>query len=277
MPAPSKVFDAPAAIAEVRYRGEADATAECDLFLECTAGKEGQFTERFMTAASPGIICTTLMNQHYDSYDAYITAVAREMKKEYELIHGRGFVLQLDCPDLAMERQGMFQDESESGFQKAIETHVEAINLAVENIPAEDIRLHVCYGNYDGPNYHDVPLEVILPVIYQAKVGALSLEMANPRHQHEYETLRKMPLPDGMNLIPGVVESTSNYIEHPQVICNRLLEAVDAVGDRERVIGGSDCGFGTFAGWEFVATSIVWAKFESLRDGAALASAKLWS
>ncbi len=198
------------------------------------------------------------------------------MQEEYQLIHSRGLVLQLDCPDLAMERQGLFKNETEAGFIRAIELHVDALNSALENIPAGDVRLHVCYGNYDGPHYHDVPLEVILPVLYQAKVGALSLEMANPRHQHEYDVLKKVPPPDPMILVPGVVESASNYIEHPQVICNRVVQAVDAVGDRERVIASSDCGFGTFAGWEFVAQSVVWAKFEAMREGAELATRKLW-
>jgi 5-methyltetrahydropteroyltriglutamate--homocysteine methyltransferase len=276
VPRPSKVFDAPAAIGEIAYIGREQAEAECALFEKCSAPYAGRWIERFMTAASPGIVCTTMMNHHFDSHETYIRAVARAMQEEYELIHAKGFLLQLDCPDLAMERQGLFKNESDAGFVKAIELHVDALNGALENIPAEDVRLHVCWGNYDGPHYHDVPLEIILPVLYQAKVGALSLEMANPRHQHEYRVLKQSPLPDRMILIPGVVESCSNYIEHPEVVSNRILEAVDAVGDRERVIASSDCGFGTFAGWEFVAESVVWAKFEALCDGARLATAKLW-
>jgi len=276
VPKSGKVFDTPAAIGEISYIGKEQTEAECAMFEKCSAPYEGRYAQRFMTAASPGIICTTMMNHYFDSYENYVRAVAKAMTQEYELIHARGFILQLDCPDLAMERQGLFKKESEAGFVKAIELHVDAINSALENIPAEAVRLHVCYGNYDGPHYHDVPLEVILPVLYKAKVGALSLEMANPRHQHEYAVLKKAPPPHHMVLIPGVVESASNYIEHPQVICNRILQAVDAVGDRERVIASSDCGFGTFAGWEFVAQSVVWAKFEAMRAGADLATRKLW-
>jgi 5-methyltetrahydropteroyltriglutamate--homocysteine methyltransferase len=276
VPKPSKVFDAPAAIGEIGYIGKAQTEAECALFEKCSAPYAGRYAERFMTAASPGIICTTMMNHYFDTHERYLRAVARAMQEEYRLIHSSGLVLQLDCPDLAMERQGLFKNETEAGFIKAIELHIDALNSALENIPAGDVRLHVCYGNYDGPHYHDVPLEIILPVLYQAKVGALSLEMANPRHQHEYDVLKKAPPPDHMILVPGVVESASNYIEHPQVICNRILQAVDAVGDRERVIASSDCGFGTFAGWEFVAQSVVWAKFEAMREGAELATRKLW-
>jgi 5-methyltetrahydropteroyltriglutamate--homocysteine methyltransferase len=276
IPKPSKVFDAPAAIGEIGYIGKAQTEAECALFEKCSAPYAGRHVERFMTAASPGIICTTMMNHYFDTHERYLRAVAKAMQEEYQLIHSRGLVLQLDCPDLAMERQGLFKNETEAGFIRAIELHVDALNSALENIPAGNVRLHVCYGNYDGPHYHDVPLEVILPVLYQAKVGALSLEMANPRHQHEYDVLKKVPPPDPMILVPGVVESASNYIEHPQVICNRVLQAVDAVGDRERVIASSDCGFGTFAGWEFVAQSVVWAKFEAMREGAELATRKLW-
>ena len=272
----AKVFDAPAATSEVRYADLSPAIRECDMFDVAVKSFDGKVVDRFMTAASPGIVCTTLGNQHYDSHESYVRAVAREMKKEYELIHSRAYVLQLDCPDLAMERHGMWQDKDVREFQKAIEIHVDAINEACANIPPERIRLHVCWGNYDGPHDCDVPLEDVLPIVAQAKVGAFSLEFANPRHQHEYEALKKHPLPKDVIVIPGVIDSTVNYIEHPQVVRNRILEAVDAVGDRERIIAGCDCGFGTFAGWEMVAPSIVWKKFEALAEGARLASRDLW-
>ncbi|MEQ8230453.1 MAG: methionine synthase, partial [Gammaproteobacteria bacterium] len=193
-----------------------------------------------------------------------------------ELIHERGYLLQLDCPDLAMERHGMFQHDSLKEFQDAIAIHIDAINEACVNIPRERIRLHVCWGNYDGPHDCDVPLADILPVIREARVGAFAIEFANPRHQHEYASLKKLGLPDDVLLIPGIIDSTVNYIEHPQVVCNRILEAVDAMGDKERVIAGCDCGFGTFAGWEMVADSVVWAKFAALAEGARMASARLW-
>ena len=272
----SKVFDAPSAVAQVQYKDLGQAIKECDLFDSALKACGDRATETFMTAASPGIVCTTLRNRYYDSHEEYVYAVAREMKKEYELINERGFLLQLDCPDLAMEWHGMFQHGTLREFQDAIAMHIDAINVAVANIPPEKIRLHVCWGNYDGPHDCDVPMEDILPIIYAAKVGAFSLEFANPRHQHEYAALKKHRLPRDVLLIPGVIDSTCNYIEHPQVVCNRLLEAVDAVGDRERVIAGADCGFGTFAGWEMVAPSVVWKKFGALAEGARLATKSLW-
>jgi 5-methyltetrahydropteroyltriglutamate--homocysteine methyltransferase len=170
----------------------------------------------------------------------------------------------------------MFQHGSLRDFQDAIAIHIDAINEACVNIPRDRIRLHVCWGNYDGPHDHDVPMADILPIIRDANVGAFSLEFANPRHQHEYAVLKQNPLPDDTLLLAGVIDSTVNYIEHPQVICNRILEAVAAVGDKERVIAGVDCGFGTFAGWEMVAASVVWKKFAALAEGARLASKKLW-
>ncbi len=273
----AKVMDAPKAIAEVAYVDLGPAERECDLFAGALKEHEGRYTETFMTAASPGIVCTTLRNGFYDSHEAYVRAVARELKKEYELIHQRGFLLQLDCPDLAMERHCMFQNYTTAAFCDVVALHVDAINSAVENIPADRVRLHVCWGNYDGPHDSDVPMEDILPLLYEAKVGALSLEFANPRHQHEYAALRRYPLPDSMLLLPGVIDSTINYLEHPQVVCNRILEAVDAVGDRTRVLASSDCGFGTFAGWELIAPSVAWKKFEVLVEGARLASERLWN
>jgi 5-methyltetrahydropteroyltriglutamate--homocysteine methyltransferase len=229
-----------------------------------------------MTAASPGIVCTTMRNAFYESHEAYVRAVAEEMRKEYELIVQRGYVLQLDCPDLAMEWHGMFQHGTLKQFQDAVAIHIDAINQALVNIPRDRVRLHLCWGNYDGPHDCDVPLEDILPIVYGAKVGAFSVEFANPRHQHEYAAVKKYPVPNDVILIPGVIDSTVNYIEHPQVVCNRILEAVAVVGDRERVIAGCDCGFGTFAGWEMVAPSVVYKKFEALAEGARLATKKLW-
>ncbi len=272
----AKVFNAPQAVAEVEYADLSEAEKECDLFLSCTNEESQKFAECFMTAASPGIIATTLLNAHYDSHESYVFALAKQMKKEYELIHSKGLILQLDCPDLAMERSFLFQNESLQRFQKIVETHIEAINLATENIPADRIRLHVCWGNYDGPHNHDVPLESILPILYQAKVGALSLELANPRHQHEYKLFKKYPLPDSMLLLPGVIDSTVNYIEHPEVVADRIVQAIGVVGDRSRAIASTDCGFGTFAGYDMVAESVVWAKMRALKEGAGIASSRLW-
>ncbi len=272
----AKILRTPQALGEVRYADLGDAARECDLFLAVSDAEPSPFVERFMTAASPGIIATTLLDGHYGSHARYVDALAAAMREEYELIHRRGLVLQLDCPDLAMERPRFFQRHSEDRFLEAIALHVEALNRATAAIPPDRIRLHVCWGNYDGPHTHDVPLEAILPVLYQAKVGALSIELANPRHQHEHKALRRHPLPDGMLLLPGVIDTTTNYVEHPEVVADRIVQAVEAVGDRRRVIASTDCGFGTFAGSEMVAPSVVWAKLAALAEGAALASERLW-
>ena len=272
----AKIFNAPQAVAEVRYEDLSGVQKECALFRRCADAASPQFTERFMTAASPGIVCTTMLNAYYDSYERYVFAVAEQMKKEYEYIHSQGLVLQLDAPDLAMERTFLFQEKSLREFQKIIEAHIAALNSAIQNIPAARVRLHVCWGNYDGPHNHDVPLADILPILYQAKVGALSLELANPRHQHEYKVLKKYPLPDSMVLIPGVIDSTVNYVEHPEVVADRICQVVEVVGDRSRVMAGSDCGFGTFAGYEMVAEDVVWAKLQACSEGARMATQRLW-
>jgi len=272
----ARISRTPQAVAEVRYADLDDAARACALFLRVAAAESSGFTEHFMTAASPGIIATTLLDGYYGSHERYVMALAREMRKEYELIHGHGLVLQLDCPDLAMERPRFFQDLSLDRFLEMIELHVEALNQATARIPPERIRLHVCWGNYDGPHTHDVPLEAILPVLYRARMGALSIELANPRHQHEWRVLKRHPLPDGMLLLPGVIDTTTNYVEHPEVVADRILQAVEAVGDRQRVIASTDCGFGTFAGSELVAPTVVWAKLAALRAGAALATTRLW-
>ncbi len=267
----------PQAIGEVEYVDLSEAEAECELALRCTAGDPPPFAERFMTAASPGVIVTALRNAYYDSHEHYVFAVARQMQKEYELIHAKGFVLQLDCPDLAMERVRLFKDDPLARFQEIVEMHIAALNLATANIPPDRIRLHACWGNYEGPHTRDVPLEGILPILYKAKVGALSIELANPRHAHEYQVFKRYPLPDSMLLIPGVIDSTTNFVEHPEVVAQRIGQVVEAVGDRSRVIAGVDCGFGTFTGWHLVAPTIVWAKLRSLAEGAKIASSRLWN
>jgi len=272
----ARIADAPQAIAEVHYDDLSEAARECDLFLRCAQAAPRPFVEAFMTAVSPGTIATVLLNAHYDSHERYVMALAREMRKEYELVHARGLVLQLDCPDLAMERVRFFQHESLERFQRAVELHVEAINQATAGIPADRIRLHVCWGNYDGPHVHDVPLEAVLPIILTAKVGALSLPLANPRHQHEYAVIGRHGLREGMLFLPGVIDTTTNYVEHPAVVADRIAQAVEAAGDRSRVIASTDCGFGTFAGSEMCAESVVWAKLRALREGADIATRRLW-
>jgi 5-methyltetrahydropteroyltriglutamate--homocysteine methyltransferase len=272
----SKIENAPQAVAEITYDDLHEAEEECDQFLRLSDAQPTLFTERFMTAASPGVIATVMLNAYYNTYEHYVYALARQMQREYELIHSRGLILQLDCPDLAMERSRYFKNDSLERFQDMVALHVDAINQAVANIPADRIRLHVCWGNYDGPHNHDVPLEAILPILYRAHVGALAIELANPRHQHEYKVFRQYPLPETMLLLPGVIDSTVNYIEHPEVVADRICQVVEIVGDRNRVIASTDCGFGTFAGSEAVLPSVVWAKLRTLREGADLATARLW-
>jgi 5-methyltetrahydropteroyltriglutamate--homocysteine methyltransferase len=198
------------------------------------------------------------------------------MKNEYQAIHRAGLVLQIDAPDLAMDRVMIFRDLSDAEFVAAVERGVGAINAGIEGIRRDRVRLHICYGNWEGPHIHDIALSKILPALYQAKVGALSIEFSNPRHAHEYAALKAHPLPDDMVLIPGVIETTSNFVEHPEVVARRIEEAVAAVGDRERVIASTDCGFGTFTNREWVIEPAVWLKLRALREGADIASARLW-
>ena len=259
------------------------ATEELDLFgeaLRAESSAAAKFADTFVTAASPGIISTTLLRNaahpHYASDEEYVFALADEMRKEYELIVSRGHVLQLDAPDLALERQIMYAGRPLKEFLARVELHIEAINRAVSGIPRDRVRLHVCWGNWDGPHCDDVDLEPLLPLIYRAKVGGLSLACANPRHAHETQLLRKYPPPRDMILFPGVIDVTTNMVEHPQLVANRIVEFVGLLGDRERVIAGTDCGFSTFAGYTMVAADVVWEKLKTLSHGAALASRTLW-
>ena len=229
-----------------------------------------------MTAPSPGIISSTMLDAFYGSQDKYLSALSREMKNEYQAIAKAGLTLQIDAPDLAMDRTMMYRDLDDAGFVKAVERDVAAINEGIAGIPRERVRLHVCYGNWEGPHIYDVPLEKILPALYDAQVGALSIEFSNPRHAHEYAAFKKHPLPKYMLLVPGVIETTSNFVEHPEVVARRFEEAVAAVGERERVIASTDCGFGTFTNREWVIEPAVWLKLKALRQGADIASARLW-
>ena len=272
----AKIDSAPEAIAAVRYGDLADAREEAKFFSDALDSAGNTATETFMTAASPGIIAVTMLNRHYDRYEDYVYALAREMKTEYEFIVGEGHLLQLDCPDLAMERGRLFADKSLAEFRDAVTLHIDAINRAVESIPRDRIRLHCCWGNWDGPHVDDVDLAEILPLLYEARVGALSIPLANPRHQHEYAVIKRVPPPHDMALIAGVIDPTTNFVEHPQVVANRIAEAIDAIGDRERVLAGTDCGFGTFAGSDMVAGDVVWAKLATLAEGARLASSRAW-
>ncbi len=268
----ARAMNAPAAVAEVRYVNGAPIREDAARLRRLGGG----FRECFMTAPSPGIVATTMLDQHYGSHEAYLMALAKALAEEYRAIHEAGLILQIDAPDLAMERHRFFDDLSDAEFLRRVELHVAAINAGIAGIPRGRVRLHVCWGNNDGPHIHDVPMAEILPELYRAEVGALSIEFANPRHQHEYAALRANPLPSHMLLMPGVLDTTTNVVEHPEVVARRLEEAVAAVGDRERVIAGTDCGFGTFAGREYVAEEIVWVKLAAAAAGARIASGRLW-
>ena len=274
-PRRSKMQNAPEARSELRYVG-ASALDEEIRRMKRAVEAAGGFKDCFMTAPSPGIVSTTMLNAYYDSQESYLSALAREMRNEYRAIYEAGLILQIDSPDLAMDRSMFYRNSTDAQFVRACEMHVAAINKAIEGIPRDRVRLHCCWGNWDGPHIFDVALDLILPVLYQASVGALSIEFANPRHQHEYEAVRRHRLPDHMMLLPGVIETTSNIVEHPQVVARRIQEAVAAVGDRQRVIASTDCGFGTFTRREWVIEPAVWLKLKSLREGADLASSRLW-
>lgn len=279
----ASLYDMPACQAAVHYDPEQRAARqELRLFEEALtrAGGRDAIAETFVTAAAPGIVSTTLLrdpaHREYADDRAYVMALAEELRWEYELIVAHGHTLQIDAPDLALERQIMFVDQPLDAFLKRVELHIEALNAALVNIPKERVRLHVCWGNWDGPHIDDMDLAPLLPLLYTAKVGGLSLPFANPRHQHETECLISDPLPDDMLLFPGVIDVTTNYLEHPEVVAERIARVIDVVEDRERVVASTDCGFSTFAGYTMVAADVVWAKLRVLAQGAALASERLW-
>ena len=231
----------------------------------------------FMNAASPGVIALFQPNDFYKTDDEYLEALAEAMRPEYEAIVGAGLILQLDSPDLGLGRHMMYKDRTDADYLVLIERHVAVLNHALRNLPADKVRMHVCWGNYEGPHHCDVEMAVILPTIMKAKPAGLLFETSNPRHQHDHECFSDQlaGIPDGKILIPGVIDSTTNFIEHPKVVANRILQFANIVG-RERVIAGTDCGFSTFAGFGVVDPDIVWAKLKTMRDGAEIASAKLW-
>lgn len=231
--------------------------------------------EAFMNAASPGVIAVFQPNEYYATGEAYIEALAEAMKQEYELIVNSGLVLQVDCPDLAMGRHILFRDADDDEFLRRAEIQVEMLNYALSNVPADRARMHVCWGNYEGPHVHDIALEKIIHLIFKAKPQAILFEASNPRHAHEWEVWEAADIPEDKILIPGVLDSSTNYVEHPRLVAERILRYASIVG-RERVLAGSDCGFGTFAGFGSVHPSIAWAKLAAMAEGARLASEKLW-
>jgi 5-methyltetrahydropteroyltriglutamate--homocysteine methyltransferase len=229
----------------------------------------------FLTSCSPGVVTIFLQNQYYPSHDAYLEALAAILKDEYEAITASGAILQIDCPDLAMGRNLWHAKKSTEEFRAVAARHIEVLNAATENIAPDRMRLHLCWGNYEGPHHHDIALADIIDEVYKARPQALVVEGANPRHEHEWELFKAKPLPDDRIIVPGVVDSTSNFIEHPRLVAQRIMRYAEVVG-RERVIAGTDCGFATFAERPAVDPAIAWAKLGSLVEGAEIASGELW-
>ena len=231
--------------------------------------------EGFMSAASPGIVSLFFRNDHYKDHETYLHAIAEAMRDEYEAVAQAGFTLQIDCPDLGMGRHIQYADLDLNEFRQRIRSHIEALNHATRNIPAEQLRMHLCWGNYEGPHHCDVPLADIIDVVLTARPHAISLEAANPRHAHEFTLFEKVKLPEGKVLIPGVIESKSNFIEHPELIAQRIGRYAERVG-RENVMAGSDCGYGTWVGQAAVDPQVVWAKMAAMAEGARIATKRFW-
>jgi 5-methyltetrahydropteroyltriglutamate--homocysteine methyltransferase len=251
--------------------GAAAATDVANLQAAGAAGGR----ERFLTAASPGVISLFFRNDHYPTHEAYLAAIADAMKHEYETVARAGFVLQIDCPDLGMGRHIQYADLSVAEFRKKARLHIEALDHALANVPPEQIRMHVCWGNYEGPHHFDVPLGDIIDLVFAARATAVSFEGANPRHAHEWRVFESVKVPAGKTIIPGVIDSTTNFIEHPLLVAERITRYAKLVG-RENVIAGTDCGFGTWVGQAAVDPDIVWAKLATLAEGAQVASKELW-
>jgi len=267
----------PKAIGEVRYLDDRVIKDECRYFNEVLKENPGSFIEPFMSAPSPGILATAVRNEHYDTFGDYLAALGRALAIEYAEIVNSGLLLQIDAPDLALERHITYKDQPVSAFVDFVEAVVATINSALGKIARERVRLHVCWGNSESPHDCDVPLADILPALLKANVGALVLPFANPRHAHEFRCFEKYPLQDDQVLVAGVIDSLTNFVEHPEVVADRIERVVAVIGDPTRVLAGTDCGFDTSAGWGRVAEDVVWAKLASLRDGARLASQRLFS
>jgi 5-methyltetrahydropteroyltriglutamate--homocysteine methyltransferase len=266
----------PKAIGEVRYLDDRAIGDECRHFTAVLAKTPDAFVEPFMSAPSPGILATAVRNEHYDTLANYLAALGRALQVEYEAIVRNGLLLQIDAPDLALERHITWKEKPTSEFVAFVELTVATINRALVNVPRDRVRLHVCWGNSESPHDADVPLEDILPALQQANVGGFVLPFANPRHAHEFKCFAKHPLQDDQVLVAGVIDSLTNFVEHPEVVADRIERVAAVVGDPTRVLAGTDCGFDTSAGWGRVAEDVVWAKLTSLRDGARLASERLF-
>jgi 5-methyltetrahydropteroyltriglutamate--homocysteine methyltransferase len=265
----------PGCVGELRYKDRS--ALDRDLAHLAAAAAKSKPAEVFMTAPSPGILTRFIINLHYPNEDAYVAALAEMMAVEYRAIVDAGFILQIDAPDLGSARNNQYRHLTDDEFRSKIaERNIAALNAAIAGLPADRMRLHICWGNYEGPHTHDLPLTKIIDIAFKARVGAISIEAANPRHDHEWEDLKTIKIPGDKILIPGVIDSTTNFVEHPRLVAQRILRYAGVV-DPERLIAGVDCGFGTAVRAEpTVADSIVWAKLGALSEGAAIASEKLW-
>ena len=264
----------PGCVGPLKYKDRS--ALDRDLAHLKAAAAKSKPTDVFMTAPSPGILTRFIINLHYPTEDAYVAALADMMKTEYRAIVEAGFVLQIDAPDLGSCRNNQYRHLSDDEFRKIAARNIEALNAATEGLPGDRMRLHICWGNYEGPHSYDLPLLKIIDLAFKARPQAISIEAANPRHDHEWEDLKEIDIPDDKILIPGVIDSTTNFIEHPRLVAQRIGRYADIVG-RERVIAGVDCGFGTAVRSDpVVADSIVWAKLRALSEGAVIASQRLW-
>jgi 5-methyltetrahydropteroyltriglutamate--homocysteine methyltransferase len=266
----------PKAIGAVTYKDDRAIRDECADFRATLDRTPDAFRESFMTAPSPGILASTIFNEFYDGQAAYLRALGAALQVEYEAIVASGFILQIDAPDLALERHISYKDRPLADFLAFVESVVATINAALANVPRDRVRLHVCWGNSESPHDCDVPLQDILPVLRQADVGGLVLPFANPRHGHEFRCFARTPLADDQILVAGVIDSLTNFVEHPELVADRIERVAAVVGDPTRVLAGTDCGFDTSAGWGRVAEDVVWAKLASLREGARIASERLF-
>jgi len=263
----------PGCNAEIFVSDREAVVSDTENLIAATDGAD--VARRFLTGASPGVISLFFANTHYPDFETYIFAIADAMRYEYEAVTNAGIMLQLDCPDLGMGRHIQYADLDLPEFRKRAELHVEALNHALANVPKDMVRIHLCWGNYEGPHHCDVPLADVIDIAFKANVSGISFEAANPRHAHEYTVFDDVKVPDDVVLIPGVLESKSNFIEHPDLIAQRIVRIAERVG-REQVVAGTDCGYGTWVGQAAVEPEIVWAKFAAMADGARRASDILW-
>jgi 5-methyltetrahydropteroyltriglutamate--homocysteine methyltransferase len=266
----------PTATGPVQYQDRAAIEHECADFRTTLDKMGGPFVEPFLTAPSPGIVAAAMRNDYYASQNEYLAALGEALRVEYEAIVRHGYLLQLDCPDLAMERHYTWHDKPLDEFLSFVDAVTKTINAALVNIPREKVRLHVCWGNYEGPHDCDVELKEIMPVLRNLKVGGFVLPFANPRHAHEYKVLRDFPLDKDQIIVAGVIDSVTNFVEHPETIAERIERVVEVVGDPTRVMAGTDCGFDTSAGMRRVAEDVVWAKLAALSEGARIASSRVF-